>query len=101
MRQTLGGDVEAVRNAESGTRLAAFADGELLLSQPEICNNYSHYYDLYRLGPGGPRSRLTEGGGVPFPAPPEDGRIAAIPVGGGGAHDALLKSRGRAGRHLS
>jgi hypothetical protein len=100
MRQTLGGEVEAVRNVESGTRLEAFADGELLLSQPEICNNYSHYYDLYRLGPGGRLSRLTECGRFRFTAPLEDGRIAAIRVVGGEAEVVLLNSRGELERSL-
>ena len=100
MRQTLGGEVEAVRNVESGTRLEAFADGELLLSQPEICNNYSHYFDLYRLGPGGRLRRLTECGRFRFAAPLEDGRIAAIRVVGGEAEVVLLNSRGELERSL-
>src|SRR5258708_16136474 len=100
MRQSLGGEVEGVRNVESGTRLAAFAAGELLLWQPEICNNYSHYYDLYRLGPGGRLSRLTECGRFRFTAPLEDGRIAAIRVVGGEAEVVLLNSRGELERSL-
>jgi len=100
MRQTLGGDVEAVRNAESGTRLAAFPDGELLLSQPEICNNYNYYYDLYRLGPGDRLSRLTRCGRFRFSAPIEDGRIAAIRVVSGEAEVVLLNSRGELERSL-
>src|SRR5258708_32448700 len=78
MRRTLGGEVEAVPNAESGAGLAAFPEGELLLSQPEICNNYNYYYDLYRLGRGDRLSRLTRCGRFRFAAPIEDGRIAAI-----------------------
>src|SRR5439155_1621049 len=85
---------------ESGTRLEAFADGELLLSQPEICNNYSHYFDLYRLGPGGRLRRLTECGRFRFAAPLEDGRIAAIRVVGGEAEVVLLNSRGELERSL-
>jgi hypothetical protein len=100
MRQTLGGDVEAVRNAESGTRLAAFPDGELLLSQPEICNNYNYYYDLYRLGRGDRLSRLTRCGRFRFAAPIEDGRIAAIRVVSGEAEVVLLNSRGELERPL-
>src|SRR5260221_10701335 len=94
MRQALGGDVEAVRNVESGTRLAAFPDGELLLSQPEICNNYNYYYDLYRLGAGDRLSRLTRCGRFRFAAPIADGRIAAIRVVSGGAEVGLLNLRG-------
>ena len=100
MRQTLGGDVEAVRNAESGTRLAAFPEGELLLSQPEICNNYNYYYDLYRLGRGDRLSRLTRCGRFRFAAPIEDGRIAAIRVVSGEAEVVLLNSRGELERSL-
>ncbi len=100
MRQTLGGDVEAVRNVESGTRLTAFPDGELLLSQPEICNSYSYYYDLYRLGPAGRLERLTECGRFRFTAPLEDGRIAAIRVVNGEAEVVLLNSRGELERSL-
>jgi hypothetical protein len=100
MRQTLGGEVEAVRNVESGTRLAAFPDGELLLSQPEICDNYNYYYDLYRLGPGVRLRRLTECGRFRFAAPLEDGRIAAIRVVNGEAEVVLLNSQGELERPL-
>src|SRR5207247_824512 len=100
MRRTLGGEVEAVRNVESGTRLAALSDGDLLLSKPEICNNYNTYYDLYRLGPGGRLRRLTECGRFRFAAPLEDGRIAAIRVVSGEAEVVLLNSRGELERSL-
>jgi len=100
MRQTLGGDVEAVRKVEPGTRLAALPDGELLLSQPEICGNYNYYFDLYRLGPGGRLDRLTECGRFRFAAPLEDGRIAAIRVVNGQAEVVLLNSRGEPERPL-
>ena len=100
MRQTLGGEVEAVRNVEPGTRLAALPGGDLLLSQPEICANYSYYYDLYRLGPGGRLDRLTECGRFRFAAPLEDGRIAAIRVVNGEAEVVLLDSRGGLERPL-
>ncbi len=100
MRQTLGGEVEAVRNVEPGTRLAASPDGELLLSQPEICGNYNYYYDLYRLGPGGRLDRLTECGRFRFTAPLEDGRIAAIRVVRGEAEVVLLNSLGEFERSL-
>jgi hypothetical protein len=100
MRQTLGGEVEAVRNVEPGTRLAALPRGELLLSQPEICNNYNYYYDLYRLGPGGGLSRVTECGRFRFAAPLDDGRIVAIRVVNGEAEVVLLNSRGELERSL-
>src|SRR5438034_389779 len=100
MRQTLGGEVEAVRDVESGTRLAALPDGDLLLSKPEICNNYNYYYDLYRLGPGGRLRRLTECGRFRFAAPLEDGRIVAIRVLNGEAEVVLLNSRGELERSL-
>src|SRR5437667_7302165 len=64
MRQTSGGDVEVVRTVEPGTRLSVSPRGDLLLAQLEICKNYSYYYDLYRLEPGGGRNQLTDCGGV-------------------------------------
>jgi hypothetical protein len=100
MRQTSGGGVEAVRDVEPGTRLAALPDGALLLSQPEICDNYNYYYDLYRLDPGGRLDRLTECGRFRFAAPLEDGRIAAIRVVRGEAEVVLLNSRGGVERAL-
>ena len=100
MRQTLNGDVEAVRELVPGTRLAAFADGTLLLSRPEICGNYNYYYDLYRLDPGGRQQRLTECGRFRFAAPMDDGRIAAIRVVNGEAEVVLLDSRGGLERSL-
>src|SRR5260221_11729180 len=100
MRQALGGDVEAVRNVESGTRLAAFPDGELLLSQPEICNNYNYYYDLYRLGAGDRLSRFTRCGRFRFAAPIADGRLAAIRRVSGEAGVGLLDSPGGVQRSL-
>src|SRR3989475_67754 len=62
MRQTSGGDVEVVRTVEPGTRLSVSPRGDLLLAQLEICKNYSYYYDLYRLEPGGGLNSLTAGG---------------------------------------
>ncbi|HEY6239274.1 MAG TPA: hypothetical protein VIW78_00390, partial [Burkholderiales bacterium] len=100
MRQTPGGAAEAVRNVESGTRLAALSGGEVLLSQPEICNDYNYYYDLYRLGPSGRLSRLTECGRFRFAAPLDDGGIVAIRVVNGEAEVVLLNSRGRIERSL-
>ena len=100
VRQAPGGDVETVRNVESGTRLAALPDGELLLAQPEICTNYNYYYDLYRLGPGGGLTRLTECGRFRFAAPLDDGRIAAVRVVNGEAEVVLLNSRGGLERSL-
>jgi hypothetical protein len=100
MRRTVGGDAEAIRNVESGTRLAALPDGGLLLSQPEICNNYNYYYDLYRLGPDGRFDRLTACGRFRFAAPLEDGRIAAVRVVNGQAEVVLLNSLGELERSL-
>lgn len=100
MRQTPRGEVETVRKVEPGTRLAAFADGQVLLSQPEICDNYNYYYDLYRLSPRGGLDRLTRCGRFRFAAPLEDGRIVAIRVVKGEAEVVLLDSLGGIERSL-
>jgi len=100
VRQRPGGDAEAVREVVTGTRLAAFSDGEVLLSKPEICDNYNYYYDLYRLSPGGGLERLTRCGRFRFAAPLDDGRIAAIRVVNGEGEVVLLDSRGGFERSL-
>ena len=100
MRQTMNGEARAVREVVPGTRLAAFGDGSLLLSRPEICGNYNYYYDLYRLGPRGGLRRLTSCGRFRFAAPLDDGRIAAIRVLNGEAEVVLLDSKGGLERSL-
>ena len=100
IRQKPGGDAEAVREVVTGTRLAAFPDGAVLLSKPEICDNYNTYYDLYRLSPSGGLERLTRCGRFRFAAPLDDGRIAAVRVVSGEGEVVLLDQRGGFERSL-
>ncbi len=100
MRQTSGGDVEVVRTVEPGTRLSVSPRGDLLLAQLEICKNYSYYYDLYRLEPGGGLNRLTACGRFRFAALLDDGRIVAIRVVNGEAEIVVLNQSGEIERSL-
>ncbi|MGB5079506.1 MAG: hypothetical protein WBO23_02050 [Burkholderiales bacterium] len=100
MRRAPGREVEAVREVEQQTRLSVLPQGGLLLSRPEICGNYSYYYDLYRLGPGDGLDRLTECGRFRFAAPLEDGLIAAIRVINGEAEVVLVGRDGALERSL-
>jgi hypothetical protein len=100
MHRTPGGRVEVVRAVESGTRLAALPDGALLLSQPEICDNYNYYYDLYRVDAEGASRRISDCGRFRFAAARDDGRIAAIRVVNGEAEVVLLNPGGEVERSL-
>jgi len=100
IRQSPGGSAESVREVESGTRLAAFPDGQVLLMKPEICDNYNYYYDLYRLTPRGGLDRLTRCGRFRLAAPLEGGRIAAVRVVKGEAEVVVLNPRGEVERSL-
>lgn len=41
------GKTDKLADVKGGARLDLHADGRLLLEQPEICDNYNFYYDLY------------------------------------------------------
>jgi hypothetical protein len=87
MRQPPTGRAEAVRSVEQDARLAASAQGNVVLGQPEICRNYNYYYDLHLLQSG---KRLTECGRYRYAAPLDDGRIAAVRIQSGGAEIVMV-----------
>jgi hypothetical protein len=80
MRQARGGSPETVRSVEQDARLAASAEGKVVLAQPEICRNYNYYYDLHLLESD---ERITECGRYRYAAPLDDGRIAAVRIQSG------------------
>ncbi|MGC2517761.1 MAG: hypothetical protein WA373_01450 [Burkholderiales bacterium] len=94
VRQARGGSVEAVREVESGARLAASPGGGMLVAQPEICKNYNYFYDLYRRAAGGDWNRLTRCGRFRFAAPLADGRIVALRVASGEGEVVVLDKQG-------
>ena len=100
MRQARGENAMAVRQIESGTRLAESPRGEVLLSQPEICRNYNYFYDLYQTGPDGGLNRLTNCGRFRFAAPLDAGRIVAMRVVAGEAEVVVLNREGEIERSL-
>jgi hypothetical protein len=91
LRQEGASEPEVVREAELDARLSAAHDGALVLAEPDICRNYSYFYDLYRPEADGWR-RLTRCGRFRFAAPLEDGRIAAL-RGEAGRSEAVLLDR--------
>ena len=100
VRQAPGGEVAAIADVELGTRLAASPSGELLISKPEVCGNYSVYYDLYRLAADGSLARVSECGRYRFAVPLEDGRIVALRFVGGASEVVLLGREGTEQRVL-
>jgi hypothetical protein len=91
---------EVLREVELDARLAASADGALVLAEPDICRNYNYLYDLYRPEADGGWSRLTRCGRFRFAAPLEDGRIAALRVEAGRSEVVLLDRTGAVQRVL-
>jgi hypothetical protein len=100
VREESDGRRKVVRDVEHDTRVFAAGDGGVILAQPEICRNYRHYYDLFRVSAEGRTRRLTECGRYRFVAPLEDARLAALRVDGGAAEVLLLDADGREVRSL-
>ncbi len=94
MRRPAGAGAAAVREVEAGTRISTNARGDALLAQPEICDNYNYFYDLYLSSPDGRRERLTRCSRFRFAAPLDDGRIVALRIVGGEAEVAVLGADG-------
>src|SRR6185503_17139180 len=91
---------EVVRHVEPDARLAVAPDGALLMAQPDICQNYNYFYDLYRPDADGNWKRLTRCSRFRFAAPIEDGRIAALRVETGAAEVVMLDRQGAVERSL-
>jgi len=80
MRQEKGREAEDIRAVERDARLALSDRDELVVAQPEICDDYNYFYDLYRAGAGGDWARVTRCGRFRFAAPLADGRTVALRV---------------------
>jgi hypothetical protein len=91
---------QAMRSVEQDVRLAAAADGSVLLALPDICGNYNYHYDLYRAGADGSWNRLTSCARFRLAAPLDSGGFAALRVEGGIAEVVLLDRDAKATRTL-
>jgi len=100
LRQAGDSAAEVVRHVEPDARLAVAPDGALLMAQPDICQNYNYFYDLYRADTDGGWKRLTRCSRFRFAAPVEDGRIAALRVEAGAAEVVMLDRQGAVERSL-
>jgi hypothetical protein len=100
VRQMKGGGAESVREVERDTRLAISERDELVVAQPEICNDYNYFYDLYQFGPDRDWQRLTTCGRFRFAAPLDDGRIAALRVENGQGEVVVVDRKGTVERTL-
>lgn len=100
LRQAKGGEAEDVRAVERDARLAVSGRDELVVAQPEICNDYNYYYDLYRVGPDDGWERVTTCGRLRFAAPLDDGRIAALRVEKGEGEVVIVDGKGAVERTL-
>jgi len=100
MRQARGKGSETVREVERDARLAISVRDELVVAQPEICNDYNYFYDLYQFGPDRDWKRLTTCGRFRFAAPLDDGRIAALRVENGQGEVVVVDRTGTVERTL-
>jgi hypothetical protein len=84
-RQSPGGRPESLHSVEPDARLSASANGNLVVSQPEICGNYNYYYDLYRIAADGAMQRLSRCARNRMAAALDDGGAVALRMDGGSA----------------
>jgi hypothetical protein len=83
VRQTPDGKAQALRGVEPDARLSLSPNGGALLAQPEICRNYSYFYELNRVAADGDLQRLDRCGRHRLAAPLDDGRVVAVKIEGG------------------
>lgn len=79
-RVEAGGDMRQAGKAHQSAQIDAHPDAGILLVQPEVCQEYNFYYDLYRIAPGeDDADRLTRCGRYIAAAwNPDGNRIAAV-----------------------
>lgn len=68
IRLTAGNAEKALLTVQSGARIDVNAAQEVLIAQPEICDNYHYYSDLYRWSEREGKTRLTTCGRYRFAA---------------------------------
>jgi hypothetical protein len=90
VRQARGGRPEPLRAVEQDSRLAVSSGGALLLAEPDLCDNYNYYYDLYRVDPDGSARRLSRCARYRLAAPLDAGRAVALRVQDGEAQVVTL-----------
>lgn len=75
-----GGVARRLARLHPGARIDVHPEGGVLVAQPEMCENYNLYYDLYQLDlDGGPPRRLTRCQRYRYAAwSPDGSRIAAV-----------------------
>ncbi len=81
-RRDRDGDV-VLSSIHSGARLYAQSADSLLIAQPEICDNYDYYYDLYRWTQADGLQRLTHCARYRAVASSRDGQLFALRVSAG------------------
>ncbi|HEX5057533.1 MAG TPA: hypothetical protein VFX02_13685 [Gammaproteobacteria bacterium] len=97
MHYAADGEPETVAEVHNGARIDFNPQAGLLVTQPEICDDYNLYSDIYRIAPGKHRlRRLTTCGRYVFATWNSRGdRIAAVHDKLGGSELHLLDADGR------
>ncbi len=76
------GKVQHLAEVNAGSRIDVRNDGKVLIAQPDVCRNYSYYYDLYIWDAANGMQPLTSCGRYRR-AVWMDGQIAALRLEGG------------------
>lgn len=88
------GEWQPLQALQAGARIDRNSKGELLIAQPEICNNYHYYYDLYRWTEAEGLTRLSQCGRYRFAAWRGDNAMVALRNDSGRAAVVLLDREG-------
>ncbi len=95
MKRDRFGATHALVDLNGGAVIDATGDGEILIAQPEVCDNFSIYYDLFRYSEEDGLRRLTHCARYVFARWHPDGtKIAAVHVAHGVSALHLLDAQG-------
>jgi len=94
------GRQEKLVEVEAGARIDLNRRGELLIAQPEICDNYHYYYDLYRWSAQDGSERLSTCGRYRYATWQGDDHIIAIHNDPGHGEIQQLDRSGRVEKQL-
>jgi len=97
MHWSVGGGERLIRRVNRGSRLDWHPTAGILLMQPEICDEYARYFDLYRIDPtSGEQRRLTHCQRYrPAAWSPQGDQIVAVQLQGEVNRLVLLDSEGQ------
>ena len=89
------GEWQHLQALQAGARIDINSNGEVLIAQPEICDNYHYYYDLYRWSDADGLTRLSQCGRYRFAGWRGENALLALRNDSGRAAVVLLDRNGK------